>query len=88
MSPPKIHIAKPEHEVAYQDLCALVSKHAASVSSVELLAIAANMLGKLVALQDQRKMTPAQAMEIVAANIEGGNREAQQKLLGMKGGTA
>lgn len=66
-------IAKPEHEVAYQDICALVSKHAGKLSAAELLAIAANMVGKLVAMQDQRKMTPEAAMEIVAKNLELGN---------------
>ena len=68
-------IAKPEHEVAFQDLCALVAKHADAMTPLEVLAIASNMLGKLVALQDQRTMTPAQAMEIVARNLEEGNRQ-------------
>lgn len=45
--------AKPEHEVAYQDLAKLIRKHADKVTSLELLAIGANMIGKLVALQDQ-----------------------------------
>lgn len=65
-----LHQAKPEYEVAYQDLCALVNKHADCLSALELLAVAANMLGKLVALQDQRKVTPSMAMEVVAQNIE------------------
>lgn len=73
-------LAKPEHEVAYQDLCALVNKHAADMSALELLAVAANMLGKLVALQDQRKVTPATAMEIVAQNIEHGNKQVLDQL--------
>ncbi len=37
---------------------------------------AANMLGKLLAYQDQRTMTSAMAMEIVVQNIEEGNRQA------------
>lgn len=80
-----IHLAKPEHEVAYQDLCALVSKHAAKVSSLELLAIAANMIGKLVAMQDQRTVTPAVAMETVAQNLETGNRMVLEQLATTKG---
>lgn len=75
-----IRLAKPEHEVAYQDLCALVSKHAKKLTSLELLAVASNMLGKLVALQDQRKTSPALAMEVVAANIEAGNKQALDEL--------
>lgn len=75
----------PEHEVAYQDLVTLVRKHADKLSAPELLAVAANMLGKLVALQDQRTMTPEMAMEIVAMNIEAGNQEAQRALGESKG---
>ncbi len=49
-------LARPEHEVAYQDLCALMTKHAVGMTSAELLAVAGNMVGKLIALQDQRTM--------------------------------
>ncbi len=76
----KLWLAKSEHEVAYQDLVALCSKHAANLSAAEILAIAANMLGKLVAMQDQREMTPAQAMELVAKNIECGNQQVVEQL--------
>lgn len=75
-----LHLAKPEHEIAYQDICALVSKHADRLTSAELLAVAANMLGKLVAMQDQRIMTPAVAMQIVAQNIEQGNKQVVDQL--------
>lgn len=80
-----VHTAKPEHEVAYQDLCKLVSKHAPKVSAVELLAIAANMLGKLVAMQDQRTLTPDQAMEVVAKNIESWNQEIVDQIAKSRG---
>lgn len=66
----------PEHEVAYQDLIELVGKHADKLSAAELLAVAANMLGKLAAVQDQRTMTPEMAMEIIAINLEIGNKQA------------
>ena len=81
----KLHVASPQHEVAYQDLVALVRRHAEHLSSVEMLAIAANMLGKLVAYQDQRTITPAMAMEVVAQNIEEGNRQAIAKIQQSKG---
>lgn len=77
----KTHIARPEHEVAFQDLAALVSKHADKLSPLEMLAVAANMLGKLVAMQDQRTVTPAHAMEVVARNLEIGNRQVISDLL-------
>jgi hypothetical protein len=69
-----VHLAKPEHEVAYQDLANLIRKHADRLTSLEMLAIGANMVGKLIALQDQRRVTRELAMKIVAANIEMGNR--------------
>lgn len=83
-----LHLAKPEHEVLYQDLCKLVSKHANNLSAQELLAVAANMLGKLVAMQDQRTMSPAMAMEIVAQNLEHGNKMVIEQLVTGKGGIA
>lgn len=83
-----LHLAKPEHEVLYQDLCKLVGKHTGNVSAQEMLAVAANMLGKLVAMQDQHTMTPAMAMEIVAQNLEHGNKMVLDQLLHSKGGEA
>lgn len=81
-----LHLAKPQHEVLYQDLCKLVSKHADKLTAQELLAVAANMLGKLVAMQDQRTMSPAMAMEIVAQNLEHGNLDVIKQLTNSKGG--
>ncbi len=80
-----LHRAKPEHEVAYQDLCALVNKHADKLSALELLAVAANMVGKLVALQDQRAVTPAKAMEVVAQNLEYGNKQVLDRVADSRG---
>ena len=80
-----MRLAKEEHEVAYQDLCALVEKHAGKISALELLAVAANMLGKLIALQDQRTLTSEMAMEIVAINIEKGNQQALDQVTKSEG---
>jgi hypothetical protein len=77
--------SEPEHEVAYQDLCALVNKHADKLSAIELLAVAANMLGKLIAMQDQRIISAEQAMEVVARNIESGNQQIVAQLSQTKG---
>jgi hypothetical protein len=78
-------IAYPEHEVAYQDLIALIRKHGTEISALEMLAIAANMLGKLVAMQDQSVVTPKQAMEVVARNLELGNRQVVEQINNSKG---
>jgi len=64
-----------QHEVAYTELTALLRRHASQLSAFEMLAIVANMVGKLVALQDQRIVTPEMAMRTVAANIEIGNQQ-------------
>lgn len=80
-----LKLAKPEHEVAYQDLCALIRKHADKLSAIELLAVASNMLGKLVAMQDQRTTTPSEAMEVVAQNLEHGNAQVLEQLAQSKG---
>lgn len=75
-----LRLAKPEHEVAYQELIALVNKHARKLSAIEMLAVAANMLGKLIAMQDQRSVTPQAAMKVVADNIEHGNKTVLDQL--------
>lgn len=73
-------MAKPEHEVAYQEILQLVNKHAGKLSALDMLAVASNMLGKLVAMQDQRTVAPSMAMEVVARNIEAGNRQVLDQL--------
>lgn len=81
----KVVTAKPEHKVAYEDLAGLIQKHADKVDAEGLLAIASNMVGKLIAMQDQRTMSQDRAMATVAENIEAGNREMMEQLLGSKG---
>jgi len=80
-----LHLAKEEHEVAYQDLCKLVSKHAEKLSAIELLAIASNMLGKLLAMQDQRVTSVEAAKECMILNIERGNQQVIEQLGQSKG---
>ena len=80
-----LHLAKPQHEIAYQELIALVNKHAGHLDALEMLAVASNMVGKLVALQDQRKVTPAMAMKVVALNLEQGNKMVIDQIQQSKG---
>jgi uncharacterized membrane protein len=74
-----------EHEATYQELCQIVSRHAAKLTAMEVLAIAANMVGKLLALQDQRTTTSEMAMKVVAENIEAGNKQVIDQLMQSKG---
>lgn len=84
----KLILARPEHEVSYQDMLDLCSRHKDKMTKLELLAVAANMVGKLVALQDQRVTTPKQAMEVVAKNLEHGNEQVLEELMSARKGSA
>jgi hypothetical protein len=79
------HLARPEHEVLYQELIELVNRHARHLSAAEILAVSANMVGKLLALQDQSSMTPHQGLELIGVNVEAGNRQAVDELRKTKG---
>lgn len=76
---------RPEHEVAYQDLCKLISKHADNLSALELLAVASNMIGKLIAMQDQRTVTRDKALDVLIKNLELGNVQVLDQLKSSKG---
>jgi hypothetical protein len=73
------------HGAMYQDLTLLLLKYSSEVSALEMLAIASNMVGKITAMQDQRVVTPKQAMEIIAANIELGNAQVVDDLCKSEG---
>jgi NADH:ubiquinone oxidoreductase subunit E len=55
------------------------------LSPQEILAVTSQLVGMLVAVQDQTRFTPDQVMEVVAANIESGNREVVASLLDPQG---
>ena len=74
-----------EHTAFRDDLVAVLRKHAGPLSAPEMLALTAHLVGQLVALQDQRTMSPNRAMEIVAANIEQGNQEVLDGLRASQG---
>lgn len=78
--PVKDRPTTPAHEIAFQDVAALLAKHAGALTPIELLAVAANMVGKIIALQDPYVTTSAVAMEVVFANIEEGNAQARAGL--------
>ena len=63
--------------VAVRDeLIALMCAKMTTMDAAEILAVVAYTVGQLIALQDQRKMTPAMALALVSANIEAGNADA------------
>lgn len=78
----------PQHKALKDGLDALMRKHGEKLSDQEILALMSQFVGMLIALQDQRILTPSQAMEIVASNIEIGNRLVIEDLMRGKGGSA
>lgn len=76
------------HHRFEKDVRKLLEKHAGKLQSDEMLALASKMVGMIMALQDQRTMTPARALAIVTANIESGNQSIMHKLLNETAGTA
>lgn len=74
-----------KEQTAFRDaLIAILRKHE-NLRPDEMLAVASYFVGQLVALQDQRKMTPDMAMQIVASNIEAGNQHAMAEVMSAGG---
>lgn len=69
------------------DLKAALGRHT-SLDGQQMLAVTAQLVGNLVAFQDQRRFTPELVMEMVAANIEQGNLMAVHGLVGNVQGRA
>lgn len=67
------------------DIMALIKRHLHPDTSERVLAIASQVVGQCLALQDQRKMTKDMAFEIVMANIELGNQGVIASLQNTKG---
>ena len=74
--PMKTVTTEPRHEAFFQDVVAVLNKHYGALDSVEMLAISARLVGMLIALQDQRRMTSTRVMDLVAENIKAGNAHA------------
>jgi hypothetical protein len=74
-------LGTPQHEALYQDLIALMRKYGTDgMTSIEMLAVSANMTGKVLAMQDQRITTVEKAMKVVLRNIELGNQQVIESL--------
>lgn len=78
----KTYEPKPEHKKFMEDLKAQIPPN---MPSQDILAIVSQFVGQLIALQDQRQMTPDQAMQLVGQNIEIGNQAAILTLMDTEG---
>lgn len=73
----QMKVGKPTKEqVAFRDDMIVTLRKHDHLRPDELLAVASYFVGQLLALQDQRKLTPAEALQVVSANIEAGNAQA------------
>jgi hypothetical protein len=78
----KTYQPKPEHDKFMNDLKAQMP---ADMPAQDILAVVSQFVGQLIALQDQRQMTPDQAMQVVSQNIEIGNQAAILTLMDTEG---
>jgi len=89
MNTPMKQVEPTKAQIAFRHaLLDVMKEHGANLDAAELLAVASHLVGQLVAMQDQRTMTPAMAMDLVGHNIERGNLEAIDNLLLQTGGHA
>jgi hypothetical protein len=85
-----LHSITPDdrHQAFLAELKAALGNSGRDIDAAELLAVSAQFVGMLIAMQDQRTMTPEAAMDTVARNIQIGNLEALESNLGRPGGAA
>lgn len=89
MSTPMLSVEPtPELEAYWQALLDAIRIQGANIDVVVLLAITAKLVGRLVAMQDQRKYNSATVMAMVASNIQAGNMDVVNDLLMNTGGHA
>lgn len=77
---------RPEHREFREAFLKVLDAHAGALPAVEMLALTAYAVGQIVALQDQREITPNQAMQLVLRNIEQGNADAIGNLMSKPAG--
>ena len=80
MIPMKVITPSAKPQACRDAMINAIRKEAADMDASEVLAIAAYTVGQLIALQDQRKMTPAMALKVISDNIEAGNLQAQAEV--------
>lgn len=69
----------------HADIAALCKRHLTPDTADRVLAVAAQFVGQVLAMQDQRKLTSDMAMQIVIENIQAGNRHALEEIQNTKG---
>lgn len=75
----------PDTEACRLALIDAIRPFADRIGPQGMLAVASALVGQLIAMQDQRMVSPAMAMEIVARNIELANQKVVDGLRGSVG---
>lgn len=86
--PMKDVLPNPQHLAFRKALEDAIRDHASTMDAMDILAVLSHLVGQVIALQDQRKVTPAMAVALVEANMERGNIEVIDGLLRETGGSA
>ena len=71
-----------KHIRARRDMVEALRKHDHELCDLEMLAVASQVVGNLIALQDETSVSADFAMQLVLANIEEGNRAALEDVSG------
>lgn len=77
---------KPEHHALLAAMRAPIGVEGRDIDAPIILAIAAQLVGQLIAVQDQSRWTREACMDLVCRNIEIGNREAVSSMLDQRPG--
>lgn len=73
------------HEALKKSIMECFEPYKDKISAIEILAVLSNTVGQCLAMQDQTKLTPEMALQIVSANIEQGNQYAVAQLMATQG---
>lgn len=76
------------HRALRATLIQTLAREFADLPGEEMLAVACQLVGQMIAMQDQRRYTPETIMKLVQANIEAGNQQAVAQFLAAPGGHA
>lgn len=83
--PTKLFGTDARHATFKRDLDKLFKKHMSRLPASHMLAVASQVVGMIVAMQDQRVFTSEMVMAVVAENIEVGNKAMVENLMKSKG---
>lgn len=74
----------PEHDRLKLDICAVMSRYD-HIDSMETMAILSQIVGALIAVQDEEAVNPQEVIKYVLKNIEIGNASAVQVMITAQG---